>query len=206
MEDFLYQVLQGLRTFFWFKGFSIFWEFLICIIVGNSGSMSSTPVVSGNHSVALCQCKRYKKCGFYLWVGKILWRRASKPTPLFLPGESHGQRRLGAVFEDNDLLFWMPDVLCQHSEVVLWSLLSVEIFFWGICEGESGLPVLFLRHLRTAPYKLLRKELRRGSQKSQRKFKLGWCSGSQVKKVFWAQEWWTIPDAANRARQMNIKN
>ena len=23
------------------------------------------------------------------------------------------------VFEDNDLLFWMPNVLCQHSEVVL---------------------------------------------------------------------------------------
>ena len=22
------------------------------------------------------------------------------------------------VFEDNDLLFWVPDVLCQHSEVV----------------------------------------------------------------------------------------
>ena len=24
-----------------------------------------------------------------------------------------------SVFEDNDLLFWVPDVLCQHSEVVL---------------------------------------------------------------------------------------
>ena len=33
------------------------------------------------------------------------------------------------VFEDNDLLFRVPDVLCQHSEVVLWSLLSVEMFF-----------------------------------------------------------------------------
>ena len=32
-------------------------------------------------------------------------------------------------FEDNALLFWVPDVLCQHSEVVLWSLLSVEMFF-----------------------------------------------------------------------------
>ena len=29
------------------------------------------------------------------------------------------------VFEDNDLLFWVPDVLCQHSEVVLWNLLSI---------------------------------------------------------------------------------
>ena len=54
-------------------------------------------------------------------------------------------------FEDNGLLFWLPDVLCQPTEVVLWSLLSVEMFFWGICEGESGLHVLFLCHLRTAP-------------------------------------------------------
>ena len=52
-------------------------------------------------------------------------------------------------FEENGLLFWVPDVLCRHSEVVLWNLLSVQIFFWWICGGESGLPVLFLCHLRT---------------------------------------------------------
>ena len=28
-------------------------------------------------------------------------------------------------FEYNGLLFWVPDVLCWHSEVVLWNLLSV---------------------------------------------------------------------------------
>ena len=33
------------------------------------------------------------------------------------------------VFEDNGLLFWLPDVLYQPTEVVLWSLLSVEMFF-----------------------------------------------------------------------------
>ena len=52
-----------------------------------------------------------------------------------------------AVFEDNGLLFWLPDVLCRPTEVVLWSLLGVEMFFCGICEGESGLPILFLHHL-----------------------------------------------------------
>ena len=26
------------------------------------------------------------------WVGKIPWRRAWQPTPVFLPGDSHGQR------------------------------------------------------------------------------------------------------------------
>ena len=28
-------------------------------------------------------------------------------------------------FKENGLLFWVPDVLCQYSEVVLWNLLSV---------------------------------------------------------------------------------
>ena len=31
---------------------------------------------------------------FNAWVGKIPWRRAQQPTPVFLPGESHGQRSL----------------------------------------------------------------------------------------------------------------
>ena len=33
------------------------------------------------------------------------------------------------VFKDNELLFWVPDILCRHSEVVLWNLLSIEMFF-----------------------------------------------------------------------------
>ena len=31
---------------------------------------------------------------FNPWVGKISWRRERLPTPVFLPGESHGQRSL----------------------------------------------------------------------------------------------------------------
>ena len=54
-------------------------------------------------------------------------------------------------FKDNGLLCWVPDVLCRHSEVVLWNLLSVQMFFWWICVGENDLPILFLHHLRTAP-------------------------------------------------------
>ena len=36
-----------------------------------------------------CQCRRYR---FNSCVEKIPWRRAWQPTPVFLPGESHGQR------------------------------------------------------------------------------------------------------------------
>ena len=38
-----------------------------------------------------CQCSR---CDFSLRVRKIPWRRAWQPTPVFLPGEFHGQRSL----------------------------------------------------------------------------------------------------------------
>ena len=41
-----------------------------------------------------CQCRRCKRHGFDPWVGKIPWRRAWQPIPVFLPGESHGQRSL----------------------------------------------------------------------------------------------------------------
>ena len=41
-----------------------------------------------------CQCKRHKRRGFDPWVRKTPWRRAWQPTPVFLPGESHGQRSL----------------------------------------------------------------------------------------------------------------
>ena len=41
-----------------------------------------------------CQCRRHKRCKFNPWVGKIPWRRAWQPTPVFLPGKSHGQRSL----------------------------------------------------------------------------------------------------------------
>ena len=41
-----------------------------------------------------CQCGRHRKHGFDPWVGKIPWRRAWQLTPVFLPGESHGQRSL----------------------------------------------------------------------------------------------------------------
>ena len=35
-----------------------------------------------------CQCRRCKRCRFSSWAGKILWRRAWQPTPIFSPGES----------------------------------------------------------------------------------------------------------------------
>ena len=36
----------------------------------------------------------YRKPRFNPWVGKISWKRAWQPIPVFLPGEFHGQRSL----------------------------------------------------------------------------------------------------------------
>ena len=41
-----------------------------------------------------CQCRRWKRHEFDPWVQKIPWRWAWQSIPVFLPGESHGQRNL----------------------------------------------------------------------------------------------------------------
>ena len=40
-----------------------------------------------NGKGSACQCRRLR---FNPWVRKIPWRREWQPTPVFLPGESHG--------------------------------------------------------------------------------------------------------------------
>ena len=46
-----------------------------------------------NFTIIYCtirlQCRRHR---FYPWAWKIPWRRKWQPTPVFLPGKSHGQR------------------------------------------------------------------------------------------------------------------
>ena len=49
-------------------------------MVKNLSIIQETPVFNPN--------------GLNAWVGKIPWRRKWQPTPVFLPGESHGQRSL----------------------------------------------------------------------------------------------------------------
>ena len=47
---------------------------------------------SGKESA--CQRRKHRRLGFNPQVGKIPWRRKWQPTPVFLPGKSHGQRSL----------------------------------------------------------------------------------------------------------------
>ena len=50
---------------------------------------SSGSVVKKKKSA--CQ---YRRCSFNPWVRKIPWRRKWQPSPIFLPGKSHGQESL----------------------------------------------------------------------------------------------------------------
>ena len=67
------------RTNIYMKGYK-----LKSLLAGPSGK---------EHS---CQRRRGKRGGFDFWIGKIPWRRAWQPTPVFSPGEFRGQRSLAS--------------------------------------------------------------------------------------------------------------
>ena len=69
---------------------------LVCLLEENfhGGSAVKNLLAMQETQEMWVQCKRHRRCGFNAWVGKIPWRRKWQPTPVFLPGESHGQRSL----------------------------------------------------------------------------------------------------------------
>ena len=58
--------------------------------------------------------------GFDPWVGKIPWRRKWQPTPVFLPGESHGRRSLV------DYSPWG----CKESDTTEWLHFHFPVFLF----------------------------------------------------------------------------
>ena len=54
-------------------------------------SLSERSQVVASGKEPACQCRRHMTRGFDPWVGKIPWRWAWQPTPVFLVGESQGQ-------------------------------------------------------------------------------------------------------------------
>ena len=78
-------------------------KILVNSLVKTNWVMRKQGTILGASQVALvvknlpANAGRHKRWGFDPWVGKIPWRRAWQPTPVFLPGESHGQRRWWAT-------------------------------------------------------------------------------------------------------------
>ena len=79
------------------------------------------------------QCRR---AGFNTWFGKIPWRREQLPTPIFLPGECHGQRSLAGYSP------WGS----KEVDMTKWLSLSQNSFpLWFIPGGWIQFPVLYNR-------------------------------------------------------------
>ena len=76
-----------------------------------------------------CQCRRNKRCEFHPRVRKIPWKRTWQPTPVFLPGESHGQRSLVGyspwVCNSRTWLKWLGTV---QQIMLLWTLKGISLF------------------------------------------------------------------------------
>ena len=53
------------------------------------------------------------------WVGKIPWKRACQPTPVFLPGESHGLRILAGYspkgYKESDTTEQLSMCMSMHT-------------------------------------------------------------------------------------------
>ena len=80
-------VHQGIQTSCW-RQWGSTWFFITKDVPWRGASQV---VLVKNSSVS---AGRLKRCGFHLCVGKIPWRRARQPTPIFLPGKFHGWRSL----------------------------------------------------------------------------------------------------------------
>ena len=66
-----------------------------------------------------CQCTRHKRWGFDPWGQKIPWRRKWQPTPVFLPGKSHGQRSIMGYSpwgcKESDTTEWLRARVHTHT-------------------------------------------------------------------------------------------
>ncbi len=80
-----------------------------------------------------------KRCRFDPWVGKIPWRRKWQPTPVLLPGESHGWRSLVGYsprvaksrtrLSDFTFTFHfhaLEKEMATHSSVLAWRIPGTE--------------------------------------------------------------------------------
>ena len=82
--------------------------------------------LSGKESA--CQCRSRRRHRFHPWVRKISWRRKWQPTPVSLPGKSHGQRSLVGYS------LW----ICKESDICLYPLLiSIKFLVFSLLLWRS---------------------------------------------------------------------
>ena len=80
------------------------------------------------------------KPGFDPWVRKIPWRRERQPTPVFLPGASHGQRSLAGYSPQGGKQHVSTHAPCLLMPGALW-----------LAAGSSPLTVFLAVRTSSAP-------------------------------------------------------
>ena len=104
---------------------------------------------SGKESA--CQCRRHKRFRFDPWARNIPWRRKWQVTPVFLPGNSQGQRRLEGYSSWSPKESSMSEVTvhaCIHMYTSVQLLSSVQLFAtpWNAA-CQASLSITNLRRL-----------------------------------------------------------
>ena len=78
-----------------------------------------------------CKCRKY---GFNLWVRKIPWRRKWQPTPVLLPGESHGWRSLAGYgpwgCKESDTTEWLHFHFHMMNRCISLCFKTMELKLW----------------------------------------------------------------------------
>ena len=68
-------------------------------------------------------CLQCRKPRFSPWVGKIPWTRKWQPTPVFMPGEAHGQRSLVGCspwgHKESDMTEWLTNTQTQTHRLLV---------------------------------------------------------------------------------------
>ena len=77
-----------------------------------------------------------RRHGFDPWVGKIPWRRKWQPTPVFLPGESQGQRSLAGYCTQGHTEIDMTEVT-THTQCNNVFIFSISFLFISLALKPS---------------------------------------------------------------------
>ena len=79
---------------------------------------------------------KWCRIGFDPWVGTIPWRKEWQPTPVFLPGESHGQRSLAGYSPWGHKESDRTEQLFSENKTVLKTQIDGSIYLEPLNQGH----------------------------------------------------------------------
>ena len=108
----------------------------------------STDDASSKEPAYQCRRRRHKRLKVDPWVRQISWRRKWQPTPIFLPGQSHGQRKRWT---------WLKQ-LSRHAQrikrtqainrvcasVCLCTCTVLVYMGWGVAQRRKARSIVFM--------------------------------------------------------------